>query len=152
MKKLILIVAALIGSYFITFAGPGPAPDNTANQPKQWLFKPLSTNDVSLELERLGGNVQMYLFSQNMKNVDLIFVEKSKDPTGGFTRCKTVKVSEHLVKSKNYITVVDDTPYDSASDCYYRIKTVSSTGTTKVYPVVGLSPIIAIEPETVDNR
>ena len=148
MKKSILIIAALIGSFYTTFAGP--APESTTAQ-KQWLFKPLTSSDVSLELERLGGNVQLYLFSQNMKGVDLIYVEKSKDPSSGFSRCKTVKVSDHLVKSKNYISVVDDSPYDSNTDCYYRIRTVSSTGATKVYPVVGLSPIMSIEPETVDN-
>jgi hypothetical protein len=152
MKKSILILAAVAGSFYTTFAGTGlvaPPENNVAE--KQWLFKPLATNDVSLEVERLGGNVQLYLYSQNMKSVDLIYVEKSKDPTNGFTRCKVVKVADHLVKSKNYISVVDDSPYDSNTDSYYRIKTVSSTGSTKVYPVIGLSPIINIEPETVDN-
>ena len=152
MKKSILIASALIGSLYTSFAGNGaaPAPENKTVQ-KQWLFKPLSTNDVSLELERLDGNVVVYLFSQNMKNVDLIYVEKSKDPTNGFTRCKTVKVSDHLLKSKNYISVVDDAPYDSNTDCYYRIRTVTAKGETKIYATVGLSPIISIEPETVDN-
>jgi hypothetical protein len=149
MKKSILILTAVLGTMWC-FAGPGPAPESTAAQ-KEWLFKPLSANDVSLELERLGGNVQVYLYSQNMKNVDLIYVEKSLSPFTGFVRCKTVKVSDHLVKSKNYISVVDDSPYSSNTDCYYRIRTVSSTGATKIYPVVGLSPIMSIEPETVDN-
>lgn len=149
MKKSILILAVLIGCFYTTFAG-NPAPESVAAH-KQWLFKPISDNDVSLELERLGGNVQLYLFSQNMKGVDLIYVEKSKDPTNGFTRCKTVKVSDHLVKSKNYISVVDDSPYDSNTDSYYRIRTVSASGATKIYPVVDLSPIMSIEPETVEN-
>jgi hypothetical protein len=149
MKKSILILAALIGCFYTTFAG-NPAPESKAAQ-KQWLFKPISDNDVSLELERLGGNVQMYLFSHNMKSVDLIYVEKSKNPYTGFTRCKTVKVSDHLVKSKNYISVVDDLPYDSNTDSYYRIRTVSASGATKIYPVVDLSPIMSIEAETVDN-
>jgi hypothetical protein len=152
MKKTILILAAVVGTFYTTFAGNGaaPAPESVAAQ-KNWLFKPIKDNDVSLEIERLGGNVQMYLYSQNMKGVDLIYVEKSKDPTNGFSRCKTVKVSDHQVKSKNYISVVDDSPYDSNTDSYYRIRTVSASGSTKIYPVVGLAPVMSIEPETVDN-
>ena len=153
MKRSILLLIAAALSFTAVFAGGGaaPAPESKSVQ-KEWLFKPLSTNDVSLELERLDGNVLLYLFSQNMRNVDMIYIEKSKDPTYGFTRCKTIKVSDHLVRSKNYISVVDDSPYDSNTDCYYRIRTVSATGATKIYPVVGLSPIMSIEPETVDNR
>jgi|GEM_PF-3822981 len=152
MKKSILILAAMIGSLYTTFAVT-PNPENTAatSAQKQWLFKPISTNDVSLELERLGGNVQLYLYSQNMKGVDMIYIERSKDPSVGFVRCKTVKVSDHLAKSKNYINVVDDSPYDSNTDSYYRIRTVTSTGATRVYPATGLAPIMSIEPETVDN-
>jgi len=137
----------------MAFAGSGviSPPENSASH-KQWLFKPLSANDVSLEVERLDGNVLLYLFSQNMKSVDMIYVEKSKDPTGGFVRCKSVKVADHLVKSKNYISVVDDNPYSATTDSYYRIRTVSASGETKLYPVVGLSPILSIESETtVDN-
>ena len=153
MKKSILLITALVGSFFITFAGNGsaPAPESKTTVQKQWLFAPLASNDVSLELERIDGNVILYLFSHTMKNVDLIYVEKSRNPYTGFTRCKTVKVQDHLVKSKNYISVVDDSPYDSNTECYYRIRTLSATGVTKMYSVVSLSPIISIEPETVDN-
>jgi hypothetical protein len=152
MKKSILIIASMMGTFLTSFAGTGliPAPENNVPQ-KQWLFKPLSTNDVSLEVERLGDNVELYLFSQNMKGVDLIYVEKSKDPTAGFTRCKVVKVSDFLIKSKNYISVQDDAPYDANTDSYYRIKTVTSLGATKVYSVIDLAPIQSIEPEMVDN-
>jgi hypothetical protein len=152
MNKSLLIIAALVGSFYTTFAGNGaiPAPESKMAE-KQWLFKPLSTNDVSMELERLDGDVMVYLFSQNMKNVDMIYVEKSKDPTDGFTRCKTVKVSDHLLKSKSYISVVDESPYSANTDSYYRIRTVTAAGANKIYPVVGLSPILSIESETVDN-
>jgi len=151
MKRSILVISALLGSFFTTFAVTGiVAPENKSVQ-KQWLFKPLSANDVSLELERLDGNVMLYLYSQNLKNVDMIYIEKSKDPTEGFTRCKTVKVSDFLVKSKNYINVEDNAPFDANTDCYYRIRTVTATGATKIYAAVGLSPIMSIEPETVDN-
>ena len=143
----------MIGAFFITFAGNGlaPTPESKTTVQKQWLFTPLAANDVSLELERLDGNVLVYLFSQRMKNVEVIYVEKSRNPYTGFTRCKTIKVVDHLLKSKNYISVVDDAPFDSNIECYYRIRTLSSSGATKMYPVVSLAPIMSIEPETVDN-
>jgi len=137
-----VILAILLGSVYYTFAGSGIG---SSSSQKQWLFKPLPKNEVSLEVERLDADVQLHLFSQNMKNVDVIYVEKSKDPTEGFTRCSTVKVSQHLDKSKNYISLVDSNPYDATTDCYYRIRTVTASGTTKIYPVVGLSPIVPIE-------
>jgi hypothetical protein len=151
MKKSILIIAALIGSFYTSFAVGGVVTPENKSVQKQWLFKPLSANDVSLELERLDGNVMLYLYSQNLRTVDMIYIEKSKDPTEGFTRCKAVKVSDFLVKSKNYINVEDDAPFDANTDSYYRIRTVSTNGATKIYSAVGLSPIMSIEPETVDN-
>jgi hypothetical protein len=93
----------------------------------------------------------LYLYSQNLRTVDMIYIEKSKDPSEGFTRCKAVKVSDFLVKSKNYINVEDDAPFDSNTDSYYRIRTVSTNGATKIYSAIDLSPIMSIEPETVDN-
>ena len=144
----------MVGFCCIAFAGapPTPAPENTTVPTKQWLFKPLSSNDVSLEVERIDANVMVYLFSQNMKNVDMIYVEKSKDPTNGFTRCKTIKVADLLVKSKNYINVVDDNPLSANNDCYYRIRTVTAEGATKIYPAVVLSPIQTIDSETADTK
>ncbi len=146
MKKSIFILALLLGSIVTTFAD---SEIGSSSSSKQWLFKPLPKNDVSLEVERLDDNVQLHLFSQNMKNVDVIYVEKSKDPSGGFTRCSTVKVSEHLDKSKNYISIVDENPYDAGTDSYYRIRTVTASGATKIYPAVSLSPIMPIDPEDI---
>jgi hypothetical protein len=153
MKKSLLTIAILFGSFYSIFAAghPFPAPESTPAK-KQWLFKPLASNDVSLEVERLDANVQLHLYSQNMRNVDVIYIEKSKDPTGGFTRCMAVKVAENLIKSKNYISVVDDNPYDANTDCYYRIRTISATGVTRTYPVVGLSPLFTIDSETADSK
>lgn len=154
MKKTLLITAAIIGIIYTSTAGTGaaPAPESKVIQ-KQWLFKPLAANDVSMEVERLEGNVLVHLFSKNMKGVETIYVEKSKNPTEGFTRCKAVKVSENLIKSKNYISVVDNAPFDSNTDCYYRISTVTASGVTKVYPPINLSPVFTIEPDAmVENN
>src|ERR1700722_1436985 len=64
MKKAILF-SAMVGFCCIAWAGapPTPAPENTAVPTKQWLFKPLSSSDVSLEVERIDANVMVYLFS-----------------------------------------------------------------------------------------
>jgi hypothetical protein len=155
MKRTILLFTALI-SLHIVYAG-APAPSDTPPTPgkvsKQWLFKPLAAGDVSLEVERIGGEVMLHLYSQNMRNVETIYVEKSSDPTTGFARCKAVKVSDFLVKSKNYIGVTDANPSSSDSDSYYRIRTVSTKGETKTYAAVGLAPLYQIEPtEMVDNK
>ena len=97
MKKSIFILALLLGSIITTFAGSEIGPSSSS---KQWLFKPLLKNDVSLEVERLDDNVQLHLFSQNMKNVDVIYVEKSKDPSGASLAAQLSKYQSISTKAK----------------------------------------------------
>ena len=151
MKKPIYLLIAFVQFIQVfAFAGNG---FNYAAQGKQlskdWLFKPLASKDVSLEVERVDGDINLHLYSQSMWGIDMIYVEKSKDPTDGFTRCKTVKVADHLILSKSYIGVVDEMPYASNIDCYYRIRTVSPSGATKIYPAVSLAPVF--ETETIET-
>ena len=154
MKKYILFLAALSLTYMSSYAGSGVKNSNETNTnttTKQWLFKPLAANEVSLEVERLGGEVMIYLFSQNMSNVESIQIERSKTPNGGYTLCKTIAVQQFLLKSKNYIGVTDDSPYSSGVDSYYRIKVQYMSGASKTLSWVNLSPIMPIENETVEK-
>jgi CO dehydrogenase/acetyl-CoA synthase delta subunit len=152
MKKSLLLVATLIIALHCTFAAT-PALSNTETKSsKPWLFKPLAASDVSLEVERIGGEVMLHLYSKNMRNVEMIYVEKSSDPTNGFSRCKTVKVSDFLVKSKNYIGVADVNPGSTNTDSYYRIRTVSTGGDTKIYSAVDLAPLYQVEPQETVER
>ena len=153
MKKPILLIATLIIALQCTYAGTGASsPSTTQKSGKDWLFKPLATGDVNLEVERIGGEVMLHLYSQSMRNVEMIYVERSSDPTNGFTRCKTVKVSDFLVKSKKYIGVSDANPASANNDSYYRIRTVTASGATKVYPAVDLAPLYDIEQQEIVER
>ena len=146
MKKSILLLVTLVIALQCTFAGTGASNTQPSERSgKAWLFKPLASSDVNLEVERIGGEVLLHLYSKSMRNVDMIYVERSSDPTNGFTRCKTVKVNDFLVKSKNYIEATDANPASANMDSYYRIRTVTASGETKIYPVVGLSPLYQIE-------
>ncbi len=146
MNKSILFVAALILSFQHMYAGTGATDASARKDGKEWLFKPLASTDVSLEVERIGGEVMVHLYSQNMRNVDVIYVEKSSDPTSGFARCQSVKVSDFLIKSKNYIEVADANPGSSNVDSYYRIRTISTKGETKTYAPVDLAPLYQVDP------
>ena len=153
MKRSILILVTLVIALQCTYAGTGVANNSAPEKSnKQWLFKPLANSDVNLEVERIGGEVLLHLYSKAMRNVDMIYVERSSDPTNGFTRCKTVKVNDFLVKSKNYIEATDANPASANMDSYYRIRTVTATGETKIYPVVGLSPLYQLEAGEVVER
>jgi hypothetical protein len=154
MKKYILLIAAFGSTFYGAMAGNGIAPNNTetkATTTKQWLFKPLAANDVSLEVERLGNEIMIYLFSQNMKNVESIQLERSKTPNAGYTSFKTIRVPSSLAKSKNYIGTTDDSPFNASQESYYRMKVVYASGATKTSQWVNLSPITPIEPETVEK-
>jgi len=154
MKNIITLATTLLLCSHITMAAPNAiSARSPVTQKKEWLFHPVATSAVNLEVERIGSDIMLYLYSASMKDVSMIYVEKSKDPTGGFTHCKAVKVADHLAKSKNYIGVVDESPYANSVDSYYRIKTVNAAGETKVYPAVNLGPIFTIEDnETVDSK
>lgn len=145
MKKSILFLAVAILSLQSIYAGTG-ADASIRKDGKEWLFRPLASSDVSLEVERIGGEVMVHLYSQNMRNVDVIYVEKSSDPTSGFTRCQSVKVADFLIKSKNYIEVSDANPTSANLDSYYRIRTISTKGETKTYAPVDLAPLYQVDP------
>ena len=144
MKRTILLLAMLLTGLCYTYAG-GPANSTAAKSDKPALAKPLASGDVSLEVERISGEVLMHLYSKTMTKVDMIYVEKSNDPTKGFNSCKAVKVADLLIKSKTYIEVSDATPSAANTDTYYRIRTVTASGETKVYPAIELAPIYEIE-------
>ena len=152
MKKSILFFAALIFTFQSIYAGNGSAENAVRKDGKDWLFKPVASTDVNLEVERIDGEVMLHLFSQTMRNVDMIYIEKSGDPTGGFNRCKTVKVTDFLIKSKNYIEVSDASPMTANLDSYYRIRTVNNKGETKIYPVVNLAPLYQVDPMEVVEK
>ncbi|MFN8309820.1 MAG: hypothetical protein U0T73_07650 [Chitinophagales bacterium] len=158
MKKLVLITAVVLSIVNVkaetnpSAAGAGKAMPVIASQKDKWLFKPLVSNEVSLEMERIGDEVMLYLYSQTMKNYDAIVIEKSQNGSL-FVPCKTVKVAEHLTQSKTYIGISDEKPLPANSDCYYRIKATTKTGVTKVYDPQVLSSLQYIEPvEFVENQ
>ena len=53
-----------------------PGSGAVAKSDKPALSKPLAASDVSLEVERISGEVLMHLYSKNMAKVDMIYVEK----------------------------------------------------------------------------
>ena len=137
---------------FVSVAGNGINYAAQGKPTKDWLYKSINSKDINLEVERIGDAVLLHLYSQSMWSVENIYIEKSKDPTDGFVRCKSVKVADNLAKSKTYISVADEMPYPSNVDCYYRLRTVSPSGSTKIHPVVSLAPIFIVEPmETVEK-
>ena len=152
MRKYILIIATLSLTYMSSYAGSGnPNNSESTTTSKQWLFKPLAALDVSLEVERLGGEVMLYLYSRNMQNVESIQIERSKTPNSGFAHCKTIAVPQFLLKSKNYICVTDDSPFSAGVDSYYRIKVQYMSGASKILSCVNLSPIMPIEQESAEK-
>jgi hypothetical protein len=102
-------------------------------------YKPIIRAEVNLEVDRMGEEVMLYVYSQSLSNVDMIMVEKSKNANDGFTSCRNIKVNESFNINNRYIESSDVTPYPSNVDTYYRIVTVSKSGVTKVYPAINLN-------------
>ncbi|MFN8276916.1 MAG: hypothetical protein U0T84_05500 [Chitinophagales bacterium] len=155
MKKWIFTLASLSVVFSMLTAGV-PAGSTSApviaSQKGKWLFKPLAANEVSFEMERIGDEVMMYLYSKSLRSIDAVVIEKSQNGSM-FVPCKTVKVAEHLNNSKNYIGISDEKPFTANLDCFYRIKVVAKDGTSKVYEPQVLSGIQYIEPvEYVENQ
>jgi hypothetical protein len=133
MKKStnILAITTLMMMTFSSFA-------NIANH-LAINYKPIIRAEVNLEVDRMGEEVMLYVYSQSLSNVDMIMVEKSKNANDGFTTCRNIKVEESTSNNNRYIETSDATPSPSNVDNYYRIVTVSKTGVTKVYPAINLN-------------
>lgn len=107
--------------------------------PAAYTFKS-TDEDVVLEVERVKGEVLLHLLVKDLNQYDHILVERSAENQNYFGQCKYIScaeekpVNDQLMKQDKY-------PFSAAKDVYYRIKTVTRDGVSRVYPAVLLAAV-----------
>jgi hypothetical protein len=99
-----------------------------------------SYNDINFDIERKSGEVVLHFQSSLFKNYDEIIVERSSENSGGYTACKVISLSEVKLDGDYYRTS-DKFPVSAKMTTYYRIKTISKEGITKIFPPLELTPL-----------
>ena len=96
-----------------------------------------SDNEVAMELSRseLGINIALLFFKASQ--FEYVLIEKSADAQNSFSQCKYIKFNE---SANDSVVIVkrDVYPLTSNEDVYYRVKTVTKEGVTRIYPPVRL--------------
>jgi len=125
-KKLFITIVWLFACSPVVFS--------QAAQEKSYSFQSLE-DEVSLQVERNGGEVKLRLFIKDITQYDHLLVERSAETPNYFGKCRYISSAE--VKPVNgYLLQYDRYPYASNKDVYYRIKTVAKDGVERIYPAV----------------
>ena len=104
-----------------------------------YIFKS-TDEDVVLEVERGKGEVVLHLLVKNMGQYDHILVERSAENQNYFGQCKYISCADEKTVN-DQLTKQDKYPFSAAKDVYYRIKTVTKDGISRVYPAVLLAAV-----------
>lgn len=133
MKRFLyaMLVLVVMGSKPVMAGDPAsPAP---------YTFK-TTEEDVVLEVERGKGEVVLHLLVKDLSQYDHILVERSAENQNYFGQCKYISCAEEKTVN-DQLTKQDKYPFSAAKDVYYRIKTVTKDGVSRVYPAVLLAAV-----------
>jgi len=100
-------------------------------------FLKSSDAEFAMEVSRGDKGIDIALLLSKASQFDFVTIEKSADSQTGFSQCKYIKFNE---SANDSVVIVkrDVYPLTSADDVYYRLKTVTKEGVTRVYPAVRL--------------
>lgn len=109
---------------------------NLLHAQSDYFFKS-ADGELAMELSREGQSVNIALFLTNASQFEEVMIERSLDAFNNFGQCKYIKFNGSA--QPNVVIVKrDDFPLTSVDEAYYRIKTVSTEGVTRIYPSVRL--------------
>ena len=99
-----------------------------------------SDEEVSIDVQRITGEVKLHLMIKNMSKYDHILIERSAETPDYFGKCKYISCADAKTEKGDFIQV-DKYPYSANKDVYYRIKTVTKDGIERAYPAVLLASV-----------
>ena len=99
-------------------------------------FKELKTG-VTIEVERVGGVVKIYMLVDDIEQFDELLVERSDQLGTNYAQCKSVTVVKGKYKN-NYVEVIDQYPLSPKMSPLYRLKTITAEGITRMYAPVAI--------------
>ncbi len=121
----ILIVALFTFSSSIVFS-----------QSSDYFLKS-TDQELAIEVSRSNNGIEIAIFLTKASQFEYVLIEKSADPQNGFSQCKYIKFNE---SANDSVVIVkrDVYPLTASEDVYYRVKTITKDGASRVYPSVRL--------------
>lgn len=96
--------------------------------------------ELAIELSREQQSVNIALFISNAQQFESVSIERSLDSQNNFGQCKFIQFNQSA--QPNVVIVKKDAfPLTSVDEVYYRVKTISTDGVTRIYPSVRLPGI-----------
>lgn len=104
-----------------------------------------------VEVYHSGTRVKITLQFTDSSQYNYVTIERSIDPVVHFSQCKYL-APDKAKDSKRIYHLEDAYPLSTSQDLFYRIKTVSAEGVTRVYPPVRLPAGTPETKETVKKQ
>ena len=94
-----------------------------------------SDNELGMELSRAKYGINITLLLYHASAFEFVSIEKSAEQNSGFRQCKYIALNG---TANDSIVIVqrDIYPLVYSQDVFYRVKTVSREGVTRIYPPV----------------
>lgn len=129
MNKILVLKISFIFLFMISAVG-------AFSQNNDYFLKS-SDNEVAIEVSRGDGGIDIAVVFTKASQFEYVMIEKSADSQNGFSQCKYIKFNE---SANDSVTIVkrDVYPLNASDDVYYRIKTITKDGVSRVYPSVRL--------------
>jgi hypothetical protein len=94
-------------------------------------------NEVGMEVNRGDKYVEVTILLTRASQFDCVMIERSGDAQNNFSQCKYIKFNESA--NDSVVIVKRDTyPFSPVDDVFYRLKTITKEGVTRIYPSVRL--------------
>lgn len=103
-------------------------------------FLKSSDEEMTIEVSqgKLNVNIKLTFFSAS--KYDYVVIERSDGSQSSFSQCKYIKFNDNTGDSV-VISKTDDYPLTLARDVYYRVRTFTKEGASRIYPSVRLPGI-----------
>lgn len=109
-------------------------------------FMKSSDDELAIEVSRGEQSVTIALYFTKASQYESVLIERSDNQQLNFSQCKYIKfnnsANDTVVLSKK-----DTYPMPFANDIYYRVKTITKDGVTRIYPSVRLPGVQNVKKE-----
>ncbi len=131
------IFSALISSLFIALITILPCEAKSQNND---YFAKSPDNEVALEVSRGEQGIEIALLFTKASQFEYVVIERSNNAQNNFSQCKYIKFNDSASDSV-VIVKRDNYPLAASEDVYYRVKTITREGVTRIYSAARLPAI-----------
>lgn len=110
------------------------------------FFMKSSDDELAIEVSRGAQSVTIALYFTKASQYESVLIERSDNQQLNFSQCKYIKFNESA-KDTVVLSKKDNYPMPFSNDIYYRVKTITKEGVTRIYPSVRLPGVQNVKVE-----